>query len=422
MEIQTIFNRVEKQPFFVYGKTSFSEQGGTMVIECEMIARKNSRPICSGCGQQASGYDRLPQRRYQYVPLWQIPVHLVYAPRRVECADCGVRVEAVPWAEGKSHLTHSFIWFLSNWARRMSLKETAAIFGVSWQTVFRAVEGAVSWGRKHMDLSGVTAIGIDEIHWRRGTKLPGLGPRYITLVYQIDNHCRRLLWIGLDRKVETLESFFEWFGQARTDAIEFVCADMWQSYWKVIRKRLPHAVQFLDRFHIAQKLSKAIDQLRAAECRELKAKGNNILVNKRWILLKRPETLHGVQKDSLRALLKLNLRCTRAHLLKESLQRLWTYKSLYWAGCFLDRWCEQVMRSRLDPLKTVARSLRKHRQLILNWLVATDLAKGAVEGFNNKAKVTVRKSYGFRTFHGIEVALYHQLADLPQPEFTHRFW
>ena len=111
-----------------------------------------------------------------------------------------------------------------------------------------------------------------------------------------------------------------------------------------------------------------------------------------------------------------------AFLCVPSVQPFWEYQSPAWAGRFLDEWCSRVMRSRLEPLKKVARSLRSHRELLLNWFRAKGtISAGIVEGFNNKAKLTMRKSYGFREYETIELALYHQLGDLPQPELTHRF-
>ena len=80
------------------------------------------------------------------------------------------------------------------------------------------------------------------------------------------------------------------------------------------------------------------------------------------------------------------------------------------------------MRSKIEPMKKVARMLRSHRELLLNWFRAKkQISAGVVEGFNNKAKLTTRKAYGFRTFRATEVALYHTLGSLPEPETTHRF-
>jgi len=139
-------------------------------------------------------------------------------------------------------------------------------------------------------------------------------------------------------------------------------------------------------------------------------------------LLKRRENLTDQQTVQLRELMKYNLRSLRARLLREDFQRFWEYASPSWAGKFLDEWCRRTMRSRLGPMKKVAASLRRHRPLILNWFRARGaISAGIVEGFNNKAKLTTRKAYGFRTFEAEQIALYHALGALPEPEFTHEF-
>jgi transposase len=140
-------------------------------------------------------------------------------------------------------------------------------------------------------------------------------------------------------------------------------------------------------------------------------------------LLKRPENLTDKQEIKLAELVQYNLRSIRAYLLKEDFQQFWTYVSPYYAGRFLDAWCTRTMRSKIEPMKKMAKTLRKHRPLLMSWFRARgELSSGVVEGFNNKAKLTMRKSYGFRTFRGIEIALYHAMGDLPEPELTHRFF
>ena len=180
----------------------------------------------------------------------------------------------------------------------------------------------------------------------------------------------------------------------------------------------------LDRFHIMRKMNKAIDEVRASEARRMKADGyEEILKHSRWCLLKRPENLTEKQTVKLSELLKHNLRSVRAHLPREDFPRFWESVSPGWAAKFLDQWCTRTMRSRIEPRKKVARTLRTHRELLLNWFEATGtISAGIVEGFNNKVKLTTRKSYGFRTYEAVETALYHNLGALPEPEFTHRFW
>jgi transposase len=416
MQVKTILNRIENFKSFVYAAVRWTTHQGEAALEVEVRARRNSRPRCSGCGKPRPGYDRRPARRFEFVPLWGLKVFLLYAPRRVACLGCGVRVEHLPWATGKSQLTQTYAWFLARWAKRLSWKEVAEAFHTPWDSVFRAVEMAVAWGRAHQDLSGVRALGIDEIAWQRGHK-------YLTLVYQIDGHCKRLLWIGRHRQIKTMLRFFRWFGAERSQALEYICSDMWRPYLKVIRKKAGQAVHVLDRFHIMSHFSKALDEVRAQETKTLKDKGYEPHLTKtRWLMLKRPENLTDKQKTRLADLLQYNLRSVRAYLLKEEFQFFWTYVSPYWAGRFLDQWCTKTLRSKIEPMKKLARMLRRHRALLLNWFHAKgQVSSGVVEGFNAKAKLTTRKAFGFRTYHAMEIALYHTLGALPEPKFAHRF-
>ena len=173
-------------------------------------------------------------------------------------------------------------------------------------------------------------------------------------------------------------------------------------------------LHILDRFHIAAKMNKALDEVRADETRRMQREGRDpVLKKSRWLLLKRSENLGDEQHFRLRDLLRYNLKTVRAYLLKEAFQQLWNYNSPAWAGKFLDECCRQTMRSRIEPMKKIARSLRQHRELILNNFRAGKLlSSGVVEGLNNKAKVTMRKSYGFRTYRVLELALYHSLGKI----------
>lgn len=139
-------------------------------------------------------------------------------------------------------------------------------------------------------------------------------------------------------------------------------------------------------------------------------------------LLKRPENLTAHQEMKLADLLRYNLKAARGYLLKEDFQFFWSYVSPHWAGKFLDRWCTRTIRSTIEPMKKVVRMLKSHRPLLMNWNRAKGkLSNGVVEGFNTKAKLTTRKAYGFRTYHAAEIALYHALGALPEPESTHKF-
>jgi transposase len=416
MQLKTILNHVEPHKSFVYGEPRWVPNALRSTIEVPIQPRAGSRPLCSGCQKRRPCYDHLPPRRFDFVPLWQIAVVFVYPLRRVRCPTCGVKAEQVPWARGKQRLTMSYQWFLAEWARRLSWKEVATIFSTTWEQVRDSVEQAVQWGLAQRDLSGVKALGVDEIHWRRGH-------HYLTLAYQIDSGCRRLLWIGRERTEHCLRQGLRQLGKEFCSSLRFVTSDLWQPYLTVLAEQAGGAIHVLDRFHIMKQFGEALDAIRAAEVKQLQRDGYQpVLKHSRWCLLKRPENLTDRQTVKLSELLQYNLQSVRAYLHREDFQRFWEYRSPHWAGKFLDEWCQRVLRSRLEPLKRVAVTLTKHRELLLNWFRAKGtISGGAVEGFNNKAKLTIRKAYGFRTYGVIELALYHQLGNLPLPESTHKF-
>jgi transposase len=415
LQLITILNRCHHFPGFVYHQARFSLDHRS--IEIAVRPRKGSAAICSRCHLPAPGYDQLPERRFEFIPFWGFLVFLLYSMRRVDCPRCqAVVVEQVPWGDGKRTLSKAYMLFLARWARRLSWKETAEAFRTSWEKVFDAVEYVVTFGLEHRVLGRIDAIGVDEIQYAKGHK-------YLTLVYQIDLDVTRLLWVGRERTIESFQGFFEVIGDQLASKIVFVCSDMWEPYLKVIREKCSEALHILDRFHIVAKMNQALDEVRAGESRRMAREGlEPVLKKSRWLLLKREENLKTEQRFRLRDLLRYNLKTVRAYLLKESFQQLWDYNSATWAGRFLDVWCRHVMRSRIEPMKKIARSLRQHRELILNYFRAQKmLSSGVVEGLNNKAKVTMRKSYGFRTFPALELALYHSLGKLPEPESTHDF-
>jgi transposase len=416
MQIKTILNRIQKHRGFVYGSVQLEEQPGRLALTIDIYPHARNRPRCSGCGRRGPQYDRLPPRRFEFVPLWGLAVFFLYMMRRVDCADCSVRVEQVPWAEGKHQLTTTYAWFLAGWAKRVSWREVAQVFHTSWDQVFRSVAMAVAWGRAHVNLAGIEAIGIDEIQWQHGH-------HYLTLVYQIDAACKRLLWIGQERRVKTLLRFFRWFGSERTHALRYVCSDMWKPYLKVVAKKAGHALHILDRFHIVKHMGDAVDQVRRAEVHDLRRHGRPAFLTKaRWVLLRRRDHRTTADRVRLKDLVRHNLKAVRAMLLREDFEPFWTYRSPDWAGAFLDVWCTRVLRSRIQPMQKVALMLRRHRPLLLNWFRARgQISGGAVEGLNNKAKLTTRKAYGFRSYRCVEIALYHTLGHLPEPEVTHRF-
>jgi transposase len=418
LQLRTVLNHVHPIKGFVYKDVRMVSSAGTREnhIEAQVVPRKNSKGRCAKCGEAHATYDHQPERSFAFVPLWGLLVYLFYAPRRIDCPTCGIHVEAIPWAAGKSLMCTVYMSFLATWARRLSWTETARAFRTTWENVFRAVTWVVEYGLAHRELNGITALGIDEVHYRKGH-------HFLTLVYQIDHGCRRLLWVAESRTHAAIKDFFTWFGEARSRALVVVCSDMWKPYLKAIRRYAGQALNVLDKFHIVAHLNKAVDETRRQDAALFRRQGDKVtLKHTRWCLLKRPGKLTTKQRGRLRGLLRINLRTTRAYLLKEDFYHFWDYVSPTWAGKFLDQWCAIVQSSGIAPMKAKAKMLLAHRDLILNYFRAKkQFSSGVVEGLNTKVKLVTRKAFGFRKFDTIKIALFHALGRLPEPKHTHRF-
>lgn len=392
----------------VVKKVMQDEEG--LVIELDV--KKRRRLPCNVCGERGRVRDRLNEREWKHVWLWGIPTRLRYRPARVRCRKCGsIRVEEIPWSQGKCRLSKGLIWLLASWTKLLAWDVVAKLFGVHWNTVAAAVRQSVAWGLEHQQLGSILYIGIDELSRKKGHV-------YVTNVYDLNQ--KRLIWSGEGRSQETLKAFFDEHGKVLKDCVIGVCCDMWQPYIDMINEKLPNAILVFDKFHIVRHLLEAVDKVRKEEARDLKEKNPELLKRTRYLWLKNPENLTDKQRARLGHLEKLNLRCNRAYLLKETFREFWKYKRKGWARRFLKKWFWWATHSRLIPMRDFAWMLRRHEEDILNYFDLR-INNAAVEGMNNKAKVVSHRCYGFRTATTFIIALYHCLGNLPEPELVHRF-
>lgn len=417
MRIRTLLNNCHNLKSFVYKSESLESIDGKLSLVVAIEPRKNGQAACSGCGQKAPGYDSTNQARlFEFIPVWGYPVFFRYRKRRVNCPRCGIKVEQVPWSDGKQRLTKVYQQFLAKWATRMSWAEVARSFQTTWDHVYRSVKSIVEYGLSHRKLSGIKAIGVDEVQF-------GKGHQYLTLVYQLDEGHKRLLHIAPKRTVKSLLSFFRLIGRDGCESIEYVCSDMWKAYLKVIRKKLPNALHILDRFHIVAMLNKAVDEVRRSEAKRLKSQGyEGVLDHTKYCFLKNEDNLTDKQALKLKDVLTYDLKSVRAYLLKESFQLFWRYQSPYWANWYLKKWCTRAMRSKLEPIKKFVKTVRRHEDLMMNWFKAKKAySSGTVEGLNRKVNLVTRKAYGYKSYDVMKIALYHTMGQLPVPESAHRF-
>ncbi len=383
---------------------------GKLVVGLER--RRKRKVVCSGCGRRLWVYDRLPVRVWHHVPLWGIPVDLLYRPCRVQCPECGVKVEALPWSNGKSVLTKPLIGLLAYFGKLLPLEAVARLYGVSWAAVGSAVKQAVAYGLTHRDLRGTLYLGIDEISRRKGHI-------YHTQIYDLES--KHLLESMEGRKAESLEKFLDSLGEARLKEIRAVCCDMWDPYVEVIKRRLPQAVLVFDKFHLIRHLLEAVNQVRKQEAAQLKSSHPELLKGSQYLFLKNPWNLIPKQQQRLGMLEKLNLKINRAYVLKELFREFYQYTAKGWAARYLRQWFWWATHSRLKPMRDFAWLLRNHEAFILSWHDCP-INNGAVEGLNNVAKAISHRSHGFRSASWFRTILLHCMGGLPTLEFTHKFF
>ncbi len=182
MLIKTLLNKCHKFKSFIYQSVELAIYRGAEVLDITVVPRKNGHAICSVCHNPAPGYDQLNIRRFEFIPIWGYRTFLLYKMRRVDCRTCGVKVEEVPWAQGKKELTKAYMQYLAFWARKLSWKEVAVTFNTSWEKVFHSVEYIVDWGLKHRCLDKIKAIGVDEVAYQVGISTSPLFTRLTTVV------------------------------------------------------------------------------------------------------------------------------------------------------------------------------------------------------------------------------------------------
>ena len=347
-------------------------------------------PRCGACGNRAPGFDRGSPRRWRHLGLGRLRIWLMYTPRRVECATCGVRVEAVPWAAHDCGFTRDFEELVAYLAQTTDKTAVTKLMGIAWATVGRIIERVVK-GRLDPDrLRNLKRIGVDEFSYRRRHK-------YLTVV--VDHDRKRIVWAGPGARADTLVSFFESLGAAQCAEIEVATIDMSAGYKKAIREHLPNAKVVFDRFHVQRLASDALDAVRREELRELRGspEGRD-LFKSRFVLLKNPWNLNSMERLKLRDIEKSNAKLYRAYTLKETLAKALEYKQPWRARQALVDWLGWASRSKLKPFVRTARTIRKHLEGVLAY-VEERLTNGIVEGLNTRLRMIARRSFGF---HGPE--------------------
>jgi transposase len=383
VRVTTAFNRLLRLPGASVIDVSF---GGEGVIVTVRLRRR--RRVCSSCGQVGGRIHARRVKRWRHLDLGSTRCVIECELRRLDCRDCGVRYEAVPWARAGSAYTRDFEDVAAWLAQQMAKTPIAGLLRIAWDSVGRIVERVVADHLDERRLEGLVAIGVDEISYRRGQ-------RYLTTV--VDHQTGAIVWCSPGRNAATLQAFFTELGERR-HSIRAVSIDMSGGYAKAIGENTRAEICF-DPFHVVRLAQRAVDQVRRDEWnaheRSHTPKGRWIK-GTRWSLLKSPDKQSVPQLALLGEVQQANKPMFRAFLLKEELRLLYQLDDRALAPAHLDAWLAWASRSRLDPFIKLARTIRRHRAGILN-AIRLGLSNGRLEGLNSRIRLISHRSFGFHS-------------------------
>jgi transposase len=349
--------------------------------------RGNRKLVCSGCGQKLEEAHEACEREVRDLPCMEFRTTVVVEVYRVCCPGCGIKIEKVPQLPSKAPFSKRFEDAVGQACESASARQVALRFGLPPSTVraidLRYLERWAAARRK----PALVQMGVDEIYL-------GKKQKFVTVVSNLGSG--EPIWFGRERKKDTLDEFFQKeLSSGQRMRITAACVDMWEPFRLSIEQWAPNCRIVYDKFHVMQHANKAIDEVRRAEFFRKGKHLRELVKGKRWLLLSRWVKLASSKRQELNQLFALNRRVFKAYLLKESLDRLWTYRYEGAMLNYLQRWIDQLRWQRLEPFQKLAAMLLDHLEGILNYC-RTKVPLGMVEAINGNIKALLRRGRGYK--------------------------
>jgi len=357
--------------------------------------KRGGQLVCSGCGRKFSDAHDCREREVRDLPWGEYRTTVIIEVYRVCCPQCGVTVEKVPQLPSKAPFSKRFEEAVGLVCASASVRQVARQFRLAASTV-RAIDLRYlqRWSATRRK-DPLVQMGVDEIYFGKQMK-------FITVVSNLDTG--EPLWFGPDRKQETLNEFFRTqLSATQRKRVQAACVDMWQPFTNSIAQWARNCRIVYDKFHVLQHANKAIDEVRRAEFFRKGGGMRGVVKGKRWLLLTRWVNLEGQKRQQLNDLFALNRRVMKAYLLKESLDRLWTYRYEGAMLRYLQSWIDELRWQRLAPFQKLAQMLLDHLDGILNHC-RTKVRFGVVEAINSNIKTLLRRGRGYKNLAYLEVA------------------
>jgi len=384
--VETDWSKVLGWPGYRVYRHEINEQAKTLKL---WVRRKrgNRKLECSGCGRKFTEVYDSYEREVRDLPCFEFRTTVVIELYRVRCPDCGVKTEKVPQLPSKAPFSKRFEEAVGLACESAAVRRVARQFGLASSTV-RAIDVRYlsRWaeGRRKPALR---QMGVDEIYL-------GKKQKFLTVVSNLKTG--EPLWLGRERKRETLDEFFEkQLSAFQRSAIQAACVDMHEPYRLSLEQWVPQCRIIYDKFHVMQHANEAVTEVRRAEFFRKGGAARELIKGKHWLLLTRWVHLNTHKKRQLNQLFALNRRVMKAYLLKESLDRLWNYTYEGAMLRYLKSWIDQLRWQRLTPMEKLAGMLLKHVEGILNYC-KTKVPMGVVEAVNGNIKALLRRGRGYR--------------------------
>jgi len=378
-------------PWYING-VEFDVAKKTLSIAVDFIA--GSRFAVPGVEGSHPAHDTVP-KRYRHLNFFQHECHLEVRVPRVRVPDGGIRQVEPDWAGRLAGFTLLFEALIMAMCREMTFAAVSRLVGLSWHQVVAICKRYVELGLEQADFSEVKRLAADETSKARGHD-------YITLVADAD--LRRVLFVTEGRDADTIKAFAADFTAHGSDpkAVESISIDMSPAFIKGVTKHLPNARITFDKFHVIAHASTAVDKTRRIE-----QKTDPSLKGLRWKLLRDRASLLPAARADLDALVTqvTTKRTARAWLYKEQLREILERKQINVVRDMLTQWATNVMRSKVEPMKEVAKMIRSHLDGIIAW-TQTRQTNGFLEAINGLFQAAKRKARGYGRFSTMRTVVF----------------
>lgn len=353
------------------------------------LFRTDQRYQCQ-CGREFTTYYDWRTRSVRDLPYGPHRYsYLFFAQMRVNCPECGVVTERLPWVGPRVDYTKRLALAVA-WSCRetRNLTSIAKQYGLHPRTVKRMDQEALEQELPEPSEAAPRLVGVDEVAIKKHH-------HYATVVADLEK--KTVPYVAEHRTKESLAGFYQALGPEKCEQIAAVALDLWKPYQEATREYCPNAELVYDPFHLLMSYGRdVIDKVRVQEFNRASAHHQAVILGSKYLLLKNREHLDPAKNEPARLaeLLRLNRRLAIVYTLKDDLKHLWSYRSETWARKWFAGWYRRAIFSRIKPLKKFARKLKDHLPGLLAHC-RYPLHTGFLEGVNNKIKVIKRIAYGF---------------------------